>query len=596
MPSTAAALAPVDFNVPQPRRLSAVGRYARALGAAGIDKDEATAAIEDAILGGGLLTGDTPARQRARYWTKLVARNTYFDALDDWEQAAELRECRERLRAYRATDEWRADDDRAEAEMRARAAAAEIFDSLPEGAGVDDFAAAINAAEPLLSDECHELASELLERFTRRPRVQRAPVNSANPFDEVRYTPTKADHDRHRRAVRLATVDGERVANDEATAPQPDAAPQPGADGPGQTPDEILGEAITRLRETGTPEALRLVSAVNRARTEVPGPGRDEPDMISAADLMAMTFPPIKWVVPGYIPEGLTLLCGAPKIGKSWMALGLALAVASGDKAFGEIECQPGPVLYLALEDNRRRLQSRLQHMGVTAAPRALSLTTTWPTVDEDCVGKLAAWIDANPEARMIVVDVFAKIRSAKGGNKPQYDVDYKDVTSLQRLAIDRGVAIIVVHHTRKLESDDPFDAVSGTRGLTGSADSTFVLTRASGQAKPALYGRGRDIEEIERAMEFDGATGRWSIAGPVVELASSPERQAILDLLRKAGEPMQLADIAERVQKSRQNVTQMLARLIENGTVRKAGTGWYEISRPTGEVNRPWSAASSTQ
>ena len=594
MPNTAAALAPVDFNVPQPRRLSAVGRYARALGGAGLDYVDARDALDEAIWGNGLFPCDTPAQERA--WKRVQANTdrAFLDAAHAAADERELRECRERLRAYRATDGWRSEEARAEAEVRARNQASAIFDALPEGEGVDDFAAAINAAEPLLADECHELASELLGRFTRRPRVQRAPVNSANPFDEVRYTPTKADHDRHRRAVRLATVDGERVAKDEATAPQPDAAPQPGADGPRQTPDEILGEAITRLRESGTPEALRLVSAVNRARTEAPSASRDEPDMISAADLMAMTFPPIKWVVPGYIPEGLTFLCGAPKIGKSWMALGLALEVASGGKAFGEIKCQPGPVLYLALEDNRRRLQSRLQHMGVTAAPAALSLTTTWPTVDEDCVGKLEAWIDANPDARMIVVDVFAKIKSAKGGNKPQYDVDYKDVTSLQRVAINRGVAIILVHHTRKMESDDPFDAVSGTRGLTGSADSTFVLTRASGQAKPALYGRGRDIEEIERAMEFDGATGRWSIAGPVVELASSPERQAILDLLRKTGEPMQLADIAERLQKSRANVTQMLAKLIENGTVRKAGTGWYELARPVGEVSRPWSAASS--
>jgi len=392
--------------------------------------------------------------------------------------------------------------------------------------------------------------------------------------------------------MRLAAVHGERVDRSE-----PGEEPQPEADeGADDTPQAIVAATISRLREIGTPEAMRLMSAIYTARTEAPRSARDEPELTNAADLMAMKFPPIKWVVPGFIPEGLTFLCGAPKIGKSWMALGLGLEVASGGKAFGEIECQAGGVLYLALEDNLRRLQSRLQHMGVASAPAALTLTTTWPTVDEDCVGKLEDWIDANPDARMIVVDVFAKIRSAKGGNKPQYDVDYKDVTSLQRLAINRGVAIIVVHHTRKMESDDPFDAVSGTRGLTGSADSTFVLTRASGQAKPALYGRGRDIEEIERAMEFDGATGRWSIAGPVVELASSPERQAILDLLREVGGPMQLADIAERLKKERANVNQMLKRLIENGTVRKAGTGWYELTRPVGEVKRPWSAASSTQ
>lgn len=310
---------------------------------------------------------------------------------------------------------------------------------------------------------------------------------------------------------------------------------------------------------------------------------------ITAADLMSMQFPPIKWVVPGFIPEGLTLLAGAPKIGKSWMALGLAMAVAGGGKAFDEIKCDAGPVLYLALEDNLRRLQSRLHHMGVRSAPASLDLMTSWPTVDEDCVGQLELWLDDHSDARLIVVDVFAKIKSGKGGNRPQYDVDYKDVTSLQRLAIDRNVAIILVHHTRKMESEDPFDAVSGTRGLTGSADSTFVLTRATGQALPALYGRGRDIEEIEKEMSFDPATGRWTIAGNVIAMASTPERQIILDILKQATGPMALAAITESAKRSKSNVSNLLGKLIADGVVRRAATGAYELATPVGAARTPW-------
>jgi hypothetical protein len=373
--------------------------------------------------------------------------------------------------------------------------------------------------------------------------------------------------------VRLATVDGTPVAPVIEAAPP--VAPHPY--------DRMTAAELTMLasaRSAGLPSKLdqRL------------GGGLVASKGVTAADLMAMEFAPIKWVVPGYIPEGLTLLAGSPKIGKSWMALGLALAVAGGGKAFDEIECEPGRVLYLALEDNFRRIKSRLQYMGVRSAPTALDIMTTWPTVDEDCVPQLELWLDQNPDARLVVVDVFAKIKSSKGGNRPQYDVDYKDVTALQRLAIDRSIAIILVHHTRKMESEDPFDAVSGTRGLTGSADSTFVLTRATGQSRPALYGRGRDIEEIEREMEFNPGNGHWTVAGPVLAMAATPERQVIVDVLKMASGPMGLADIAEAAKRSKANVSNMLAKLIEAGTVRKPSTGLYELAMPTGAIRTPWS------
>ncbi len=339
----------------------------------------------------------------------------------------------------------------------------------------------------------------------------------------------------------------------------------------------------------GVPDVLEAPETPAERRTRLEMDTKiGRPSGMNAADLMAAEFPDIKWIVPGYLTEGLTLLAGAPKIGKSWMALGLALAVAAGEKAFGEIQCEPGPVLYLALEDNLRRLQSRLRYMGVTIGPAGLHFETSWPSVDDGCVSRMEQWLDEHDDAHLIVVDVFAKIKSAKGGNRPQYDVDYKDVTALQRLALDRGIAIVLVHHTRKADADgDPFDLVSGTRGLTGSADSTFVLTRASGQGGAALYGRGRDIEEVEKAVTFDPQTCRWTIAGPVVELQASPERQEILEVLRRATEPMQLADIAEAVQKSAKTVSNMLGKMVESGSVRKAATGQYELATPTA---RPWS------
>src|SRR5213078_2739030 len=90
----------------------------------------------------------------------------------------------------------------------------------------------------------------------------------------------------------------------------------------------------------------------------------------TAADLMTMEFPPPTWAVPGILAEGVTLFCGPPKVGKSWLSLGLGLAVAAGGYAFDSIRVAGGPVLYLALEDTPRRLQARMgKLLGGQPAP-----------------------------------------------------------------------------------------------------------------------------------------------------------------------------------------------------------------------------------
>jgi len=115
------------------------------------------------------------------------------------------------------------------------------------------------------------------------------------------------------------------------------------------------------------------------------------PETVSAADLMAADLPPVRWVVPRVLPEGVTLLAGKPKLGKSWLALGLCVAVAAGGMALGTSQVEQGEVLYLALEDNRRRLQKRLGKMLCGPAPEGLEIATSWPKLDEGGVEALRA-------------------------------------------------------------------------------------------------------------------------------------------------------------------------------------------------------------
>lgn len=299
---------------------------------------------------------------------------------------------------------------------------------------------------------------------------------------------------------------------------------------------------------------------------------------ISAPALMAKSFEPIRWIVPGYLVEGMTLLAGAPKLGKSWLSLGWLVAVASGGYAMGSVLCEQGDVLGLMLEDNERRLQRRLRQMNLTDVPERLTLVTGWPTLDDGCVREIEAWIAGVENPRLIVVDVFARVKGVKGAKETDYDADYRQAAQLQAVASRHGLAVVLVHHTRKMAAEDPFDEVSGTRGLTGAADSVLVLKRDAGSQQPVLYGRGRDLEEIDTALQFDKDTGNWSILGDAWQVADTIERRAIQEVLGRSVDPMTPTEIAERIGKSRQNVQKMLTKMCEAGQVERVAHGHYVL------------------
>jgi hypothetical protein len=251
----------------------------------------------------------------------------------------------------------------------------------------------------------------------------------------------------------------------------------------------------------------------------------------TAADIMAMEFAPPKWAVPGVLSEGVNLLCGPPKVGKSWMSLGLGLDVAMGGKAFGAIEVDAGPVLYLALEDTARRLQNRLRKvLAGRSAPAGLTLATECPPLPQGGDQAIAAWLDRNRDARMVIIDVFAKLRGNSAPGASAYDADYAAVGRAKRVADDYGVAFVLVHHVRKAGSDDFLTEVSGTNGLAGAADATLVLKRARNQGDGVLHVTGRDVDEAEYALTFNpdnGRVDRCSTARPRTTRSARPARRS---------------------------------------------------------------------
>ncbi|MBZ9741011.1 MULTISPECIES: AAA family ATPase [unclassified Mesorhizobium] len=295
---------------------------------------------------------------------------------------------------------------------------------------------------------------------------------------------------------------------------------------------------------------------------------------IDAETLLGMEFAPIKYVIPGFVAEGLTILGGRPKLGKSWLALDFGIAVASGGQSLGA-ECEEGDALYLALEDNKRRLQDRLR----VVLPRIkrpnmarLSLQTEAPKIGAGLIEALDAWRKSVPDPRLIIVDTLAIVRPPKGKNQDSYAADYEALSPLQRFASEHRLAVVAVTHVRKAEAEDPLEMISGTNGLTGAADSILILNRTSDG--PKLYGRGRDVEEVEKALKFDA--GRWSVLGDVDEVKRSGERRQILAALLGATQVMSPAEIATATGMKVGNVNVLLTKMVAAGEVTKAGYGAY--------------------
>jgi RecA-family ATPase len=199
--------------------------------------------------------------------------------------------------------------------------------------------------------------------------------------------------------------------------------------------------------------------------------------IFTAAELQKKQFPPVRYVVPNLIPEGLTLLCGRPKVGKSWAALEVAIAATSGGECFGGRLTERGDVLYAALEDNPRRLQRRIDKLlspVSTKWPDGLTLTTAWRRLDKGGVTDIADWIKRADRPRLVILDTLAGVKPIR--NNSGYAEDYDSLTALHRLANDVGIGVLVLHHTRKLDAEDPLDTISGTLGLAGCADTALVF------------------------------------------------------------------------------------------------------------------------
>jgi RecA-family ATPase len=292
--------------------------------------------------------------------------------------------------------------------------------------------------------------------------------------------------------------------------------------------------------------------------------------------IMATAFEPIKWVVPGYISEGFLVLGGRQKLGKTWLAIDLSIAVAIGGVAMGSILCLQGDVLYIDMENGPRRIQSRINTLFPNERDRPdlsrLEWVTDAPQLDDGFVAELERWRLSVKEPRLVIIDVLQRIKPAGSMARNAYENDYSAWAPLQQWATEHGVAVVGLHHTRKGGADDPLEALSGSNGLSACADTTLILDRD--QNGTTLYVRGRDVEEKETALIF--TSGAWSILGEAADVRRTDERSQILSALLTADEPMNPKEISVATGHARNSTDQLLYKMAKAGEVEKTGRGLY--------------------
>ncbi len=222
-------------------------------------------------------------------------------------------------------------------------------------------------------------------------------------------------------------------------------------------------------------------------------------DTIDGATLMSTPLQPLRFVVDSLISQGLHVLAGSPKVGKSWLALWLAVMVAKGEPVWN-MPTRQGTTLYLCLEDSRLRIQNRLFEI-MEDAPPSVHFCTDAFVIGGGLEERIESFIAEHPDTTLIIIDTLQMVRGT--GYDNTYANDYRDLSILKKPADKHGVAILLIHHLRKEGADDVFNRISGTTGVQGAVDSSFTLIedkRGSGKAKLSCI--GRDIEYREICLE----------------------------------------------------------------------------------------------
>ena len=350
--------------------------------------------------------------------------------------------------------------------------------------------------------------------------------------------------------------------------------------GPSETPPATFGEwgeCIEELRKahargTGAVRDLfvtlaRMTPAVGVLLSSDPEPEQTGWDL---DDLLLIEFPPPEWIVPDLLPAGLGLLAGRPKLGKSWLAFQIALAVGKGGRVL-ERPVERRKVLMLALEDSGPFMQDRARKQGATP-PTGVRIETVWPFLTDGGLGRLEDEIGLRGYG-MVVIDTLSKAL----GRADQYDLGEMTLVmgQLQDLVRRTRVPVLIVDHHRKSAgfAADPIDDLLGSTGKAAMADVVLGLYGERGKRGFTLMATGRAIPDTELMLEWDARLWCWQLMGEAGEVRKGSVQAAILGAIRELAELGEMATtthIAQHLALHKSAVSRELVELLRLGQVKK--------------------------
>ncbi|WP_097650323.1 AAA family ATPase [Candidatus Chloroploca asiatica] len=318
-------------------------------------------------------------------------------------------------------------------------------------------------------------------------------------------------------------------------------------------PDKVLEEAEHRL------DLERMTGALSD----------DWQDQVAdGADIWQKEYTPRPFIVDGILPAGITLLHGLPKTNKSWLCKGLCYAVAQGGKALGHLQADRGEALYLNLEMDEELLNERLKVMFPEGPPpRGVKFFCDWPTIDNGFFSRLENYVTARPYTKLVIVDTLVRVFPLE--TKDGYRADARLIEPFTKFNANRGLSILLVHHSRKLSGgNDPILGASGSTGITGSVDSILELVKDPEEPKGKLMRVGRRIRDnAPLPLKWDSLLGQWCVSEQPARM--TPERMAVLDLLEEHG-PLSPKKVSALLERPAASVRRLLnemhaARLVSN-------------------------------
>ena len=314
------------------------------------------------------------------------------------------------------------------------------------------------------------------------------------------------------------------------------------------------------------------------------------PKTTTASELQMLDVPPLEYIVDDLMVPGCYLLAGAPKSRKSFAALHLAIAIASGSVAFSRFETKKSGVLYLDLEMSQNSVYRRMSAMLQQERKRwpaqlHFGFGDDWQYRGGEAIAQLELWLDSHSDVKLVIIDVLAQWREHVDPRTPVYTADYDALKQIQRLATRRGIAIMVVHHTNKAKmskGDNPFDKISGSTGIQGAVDAMWLLTKdPEDQYSTILQMTDRNIHDVDKLeLKWDDYLG-CHVLDPKLRVleSSSSERRAIYEALAQNDLSMTPSEIAIAVGKSDGQVKKLLPRLVQDKLIEKVGYGRYKAS-----------------